>query len=104
MFQPGFCKFDGSDKVYACFYPIERRYWNGWACPVGLERRSFLEFMRTQINLAEKDEFATEFFVDCCECVRVVTINCGDKDEETLYTVDDLGLCWEECDKKGATI
>ena len=103
MADLGYCAFDGSDLAYECYYPKERRYWNGWACPLGLTKKSFLAFMREQIKFARLDDFSMDFFIDCCNNARIVIINCGDEDETTLYSVEDLGLCWNECDKHGKT-
>lgn len=103
MADLGYCAFDGSDRAYECYYPKERRYWNGWACPLGLTKKSFLAFMREQIKFARLDDFSMDFFIDCCNNARIMIINCGDEDEKTLYSVEDLGLCWNECDKHGKT-
>ena len=47
--EKGFCQIDGG-AVYECYFPKQRTFWNGWACPIGLTAKSLCDFLAVSLQ------------------------------------------------------
>ena len=91
--EQGYCQIDGG-AVYECWYPKNRTFWNGWACPAGLTAKSLCDFLAVSLQgrSSEVDlELCTELLTS------IVTQDYGDL---TIYGIGD-GLIWDECTADG---
>lgn len=91
LYDKSYCAIDGGD-VYECYFPKERHYWNGWACPAFLTRESFLRYNQntfSDYDVLQDEEFIIEYLTSIEEHLL------GD---EAVYSIMD-GLCWEEVTK-----
>ena len=96
--EHGYCEIDGGTgsggAVYECYFPKQRTFWNGWACPAGLTAKSLCDFMAVSLegrsNPADL-ELCTELLTS------IVPQEYGDL---TIYGIGD-GLVWDECTAEG---
>ena len=69
-FEKSACAIEGRNgltPVYQGWFPKQRHYWNGWACPAFLTRKSFLEFTKRQFgdyDASNDDDFLIEYHHD----------------------------------------
>ena len=96
--EQGYCQIDGGTgaggAVYECWYPKNRTFWNGWACPAGLTAKSLCDFLAVSLQgrSSEVDlELCTELLTSIVPQVY------GDL---TIYGIGD-GLIWDECTADG---
>jgi hypothetical protein len=96
--EQGYCQIDGGTgaggAVYECWYPKNRTFWNGWACPAGLTAKSLCDFLAVSLEgrSSEVDiELCTELLTSIVPQVY------GDL---TIYGIGD-GLIWDECTADG---
>ena len=91
-FEKSACAIEGRNgltPVYQCWFPKQRHYWNGWACPAFLTRKSFLEFTKRQFgdyDASNDDDFLIEYL----SSIRQVLVG-----GEEAYQIMS-GLCWDE--------
>jgi hypothetical protein len=91
--EQGYCQIEDG-AVYECWYPKNRTFWNGWACPAGLTAKSLCDFLAVSLEgrSSEVDiELCTELLTSIVPQVY------GDL---TLYGIGD-GLVWDECTANG---
>ena len=96
--EKGYCQIeDGS--IYECYYPKQRRYWNGWAVPAGLTGKALCDFidesMRSYSRRGYTNIAQDEWCVELLTSIR--TYEYGDL---TIYGVGD-GLIWTEVNQSG---
>jgi len=105
--EKGYCHIEDG-PTYECYFPKERRYWNGWAVPVGLTATSLVDFV-IQALAGQKTEDDYEFCLEVLTSIRphyfVSEMWDGESDGPlsegvTIYGVGD-GLIWTECDAQG---
>ena len=99
--EQGYCQIDGGTgaggAVYECYFPKNRTFWNGWACPAGLTAKSLCDFLAVSLEgrSSEVDiELCTELLTSIVPQVY------GDL---TIYGIGD-GLIWDECTADGGNI
>ena len=96
--EHGYCQIDGGTgaggAVYECWYPKNRTFWNGWACPAGLTAKSLCDFLAVSLQ-GRSSEVDVEL---CTELLTsIVPQEYGDL---TIYGIGD-GLIWDECTSDG---
>ena len=96
--EQGYCQIDGGTgaggAVYECWYPKNRTFWNGWACPAGLTAKSLCDFLAVSLE-GRSSEVDVEL---CTELLTsIVPQEYGDL---TIYGIGD-GLIWDECTSDG---
>ena len=91
--ERGYCQIEDG-AVYECYFPKQRTFWNGWACPAGLTAKSLCDFLAVSLegrsNPADL-ELCTELLTS------IVPQEYGDL---TIYGIGD-GLVWDECTAEG---
>lgn len=91
--EQGYCQIEDG-AVYECYFPKNRTFWNGWACPAGLTAKSLCDFLAVSLEgrSSEMDiELCTELLTSIVPQVY------GDL---TIYGIGD-GLIWDECTADG---
>ena len=96
--EQGYCQIDGGTgaggAVYECYFPKNRTFWNGWACPAGLTAKSLCDFLAVSLE-GRSSEVDVEL---CTELLTsIVPQEYGDL---TIYGIGD-GLIWDECTADG---
>ena len=96
--EHGYCEIDGGTgaggAVYECYFPKQRTFWNGWACPIGLTAKSLCDFLAVSLQ-GRSSEVDVEL---CTELLTsIVPQEYGDL---TIYGIGD-GLIWDECTSDG---
>jgi hypothetical protein len=91
--EQGYCRIEDG-AVYECYFPKNRTFWNGWACPAGLTAKSLCDFLA--VSLEGRDNPA-----DLELCTELLTsIEEHRYGDVTLFSIGD-GLIWEECTEEG---
>ncbi len=91
--EKGFVQIEDG-PTYECYFPKTRRYWNGWAVPVGLTAKSLVAFIRRAL-VGQETAYEIGTAVELLTSIRPHQY--GDL---TLYGVGD-GLIWSECTQEG---
>ena len=96
--EQGYCQIDGGTgaggAVYECWYPKNRTFWNGWACPAGLTAKSLCDFLAVSLEGRSSE-------VDIELCTELLTsIVPQEYGDLTIYGIGD-GLIWDECTADG---
>ena len=96
--EQGYCQIDGGTgaggAVYECYFPKNRTFWNGWACPAGLTAKSLCDFLAVSLEGRSSE-------VDIELCTELLTsIVPQEYGDLTIYGIGD-GLIWDECTADG---
>ena len=99
--EQGYCQIDGGTgaggAVYECYFPKNRTFWNGWACPAGLTAKSLCDFLAVSLEGRSSE-------VDIELCTELLTsIVPQEYGDLTIYGIGD-GLIWDECTADGGNI
>jgi hypothetical protein len=91
--EQGYCQIEDG-AVYECYFPKQRTFWNGWACPAGLTAKSLCDFLAVSLEGRSSE-------VDIEICTELLTsIVPQDYGDLTIYGIGD-GLVWDECTADG---
>ena len=91
--EQGYCQIEDG-AVYECWYPKNRTFWNGWACPAGLTAKSLCDFLAVSLEGRSSE-------VDIELCTELLTsIVPQEYGDLTIYGIGD-GLIWDECTADG---
>tara|TARA_B100001094_G_C18004265_1_gene706801 strand:- start:266 stop:559 length:294 start_codon:yes stop_codon:yes gene_type:complete len=87
--EKGKVKICDEETVFDCYFPKQRRYWNGWACPIGLTKESVYKFLSFYFTLKESS-YELGSVLETIETLEKITI-----EGLEVYAIGD-GLIWEE--------
>jgi hypothetical protein len=91
--EQGYCQIEDG-AVYECYFPKNRTFWNGWACPAGLTAKSLCDFLAVSLEGRSSE-------VDIELCTELLTsIVPQEYGDLTIYGIGD-GLIWDECTADG---